>query len=212
MAVNQVTVKIPERVARERSGNSQRVHVDNQGERTYMSRSFSIRQNHPTMATLDVILKEKIEGLGAEADVVKVKRGYARNFLLPQGRAYEATKGNLRHIQQLQEIRAKREAEERADAENAATKLKKLRLSTELSIGQGGKAFGSVTTQNIADLIAEKSKLTIDRHQLVLDKPIKTTGSFDIPVKLHPDVDASVTVRVIAAEEEDAKSTEDSED
>jgi len=166
------------------------------------------------MATLDVILKEKIEGLGAEADVVKVKRGYARNFLLPQGRAFEATKGNLRHIEQLQEIRAKREAEELADAENAATKLKKLRLSTELSIGQGGKAFGSVTTQNIADLIAEKSKLTIDRHQLVLDKPIKTSGSFDIPVKLHPEVEASVTVRVVSAEDEgkDAESTEESED
>ena len=166
------------------------------------------------MATLDVILKEKIEGLGAEADVVKVKRGYARNFLLPQGRAFEATKGNLRHIEQLQEIRAKREAEELADAENAATKLKKLRLSTELSIGQGGKAFGSVTTQHIADLIAEKSKLTIDRHQLVLDKPIKTSGSFDIPVKLHPEVEASVTVRVVSAEDEgkDAESTEESED
>lgn len=163
------------------------------------------------MATVDVILKEKIEGLGAEADVVKVKRGFARNFLLPQGRAFEATKGNLRHIEHLQEVRAKREAEERADAENAATKLKKLRLSTELSIGQGGKAFGSVTTQTIADLIAEKSKLEIDRHQLELDKPIKTTGSFEIPVKLHPDVPASVTVRVVAADEE-GESTEESED
>ncbi|MDF1862207.1 MAG: 50S ribosomal protein L9 [Verrucomicrobiales bacterium] len=162
------------------------------------------------MATVDVILKEKIEGLGAEADVVKVKRGYARNFLLPQGRAFEATKGNLRHIAQLQENRAKREAEERADAENAATKLKKLRLSTELSIGQGGKAFGSVTTQNIADLINEKSKLEIDRHQIDLDKPIKTTGSFDIPIKLHPDVEASITVRVLAAE--GGESTEESED
>lgn len=167
------------------------------------------------MATVEVILKEKINGLGAEADVVKVKRGYARNFLLPQGRAYEATKGNLRHLEQLKELRAKREGEELVEAENAATKLKKLRLSTELSIGQGGKAFGSVTTQTIADLINEKSKLDIDRHQLQLDKPIKSTGSFDIPVKLHPDVDASVTIRVKAAEDEAAaeeESTEESED
>ena len=146
-------------------------------------------------------------------------RGQGEAWLRPQllastGSCFEATKGNLRHIEQLQEIRAKREAEELADAENASTKLKKLRLSTELSIGQGGKAFGSVTTQNIADLIAEKSKLQIDRHQLVLDKPIKSTGSFEIPVKLHPDVDASVTIRVVAAEEEgkEAESTEDSED
>lgn len=154
------------------------------------------------MATVDVILKEKIEGLGAEADVVSVKRGFARNCLLPQGRAYEATKGNLRQVEKLKETRAKREAEELAAAENTATRLRKLRLSIELSFGQGGKAFGSVTTSDIAKLIAEKSKLDIDRHQLVLDSPIKTTGSFDIPVKLHPDVEASVTVRVLAKEEE----------
>lgn len=161
------------------------------------------------MATVDVILKEKIDGLGAEADVVAVKRGFARNCLLPQGRAYEATKGNLRHVEQLKETRAKREAEELADAENAATRLKKLRLVKELSIGQGGKAFGSVTTSDIADLIGEKSKLTIDRHQLVLDQPIKTTGSFDIPVKLHPDVDAYVTIRVVAAEDDKGGDAED---
>lgn len=163
------------------------------------------------MATVDVILKEKIEGLGAEADVVQVKRGFARNYLVPQGRAFEATKGNLRHVAQLKETRARREAEELADAENAATKLKKLRLSTELAIGQGGKAFGSVTTADIAELINEKSKLDIDRHQIDLAKPIKTTGSFDIPIKLHADVDASITVRVIAADEA-GKSTEESED
>lgn len=168
-----------------------------------MSRSF-FEKGKPdlTMATVDVILKEKIEGLGAEADVVKVKRGYARNFLVPQGRAMEATKGNLRQVEQLKEIRAKREAEEIADAENAATRLKKLRLSIELSIGQGGKAFGSVTTADIADLINEKSKLEIDRHQILLDSPIKSLGSYDIPVKLHPDVEAAITVRVKAPEEE----------
>lgn len=157
------------------------------------------------MATLEVILKEKIDGLGAEADVVKVKRGFARNFLLPQGRAYEATPANLRHLEQLKAEGAKREAEELADAENAATKLKKLRLSTELSINQGGKAFGSITTSDIAELINEKSKLGIDRHQLVLDKSIKTLGSFEVPVKLHPDVDASVTIRVKAPEGEESE-------
>ncbi len=152
------------------------------------------------MATVEVILKQKVNGLGAEADVVKVKRGFARNFLLPQGQAYEATKANLRHVSHLKELRSKREAEEVADAENAAGKLKKLRLSIVLSLGQGGKAFGSVTTADIAALINEKSKLNIDRHQLVLDHPIKTLGSYEIPVKLHPSVEASVTVRVLAAD------------
>lgn len=160
------------------------------------------------MASVEVILKQKIEGLGAEADVVKVKRGYARNFLLPQDRAYEATKSNLRHVAKLKEVRAKREAEELAEAENTATKLRKLRLTTELSLGQGGKAFGSVTTADIAALIAEKSRLTIDRHQLLLEAPIKTLGSFEIPVKLHPSVDASVTVRVVAAEGSEGEAAE----
>ena len=163
------------------------------------------------MATTEVILREKIDGLGAEADVVKVKRGFARNFLLPQGKAFEATKGNLRHIEHLQEMRAKREAEELADAENAATRLRKLRLPMTLSIGESGKAFGSITTADIAAEIGVKSKLKIDRHQLLLDRPIKTTGSFDIPVKLHPDVDASVTVRVMA-EESGSEKAEDSAD
>lgn len=179
------------------------VTVDILGESVYLSRLFFEKgEPDPIMATVDVILKEKIEGLGAEADVVKVKRGFARNFLLPQGRAYEATKGNLRHVEHLREVRAKREAEEIADAENAATRLKKLRLSLELSIGQGGKAFGSITTADIANLINEKSKLEIDRHQLQLEKPIKSLGSYDIPVKLHPEVEASVTIRVKATEEE----------
>lgn len=166
------------------------------------------------MATVEVILKEKIDGLGAEADVVKVKRGFARNFLVPQGRAYEATKGNLRHVEKLKEIRAKREADELIEAENIAAKLKKLRLSIDLSIGQGGKAFGSITTQNIVDLIAEKSKLEIDRHQLVLENPIKTTGRFEIPVKVHPDVDASISLNVKAADEDGSADAadEDSED
>ncbi len=163
------------------------------------------------MATVEVILKEKIEGLGAEADVVKVKRGFARNFLLPQDRAYEATKSNLRHVKALKETRAKREAQELADAENTATKLRKLRLSLPLSLGQGGKAFGSVTTSDIAALIAEKSRLTIDRHQLLLEAPIKTLGSFEIPVKLHPAVNASVTVRVVAAETPEEGEAESSE-
>ena len=144
---------------------------------------------------------------------MKVKRGFARNFLLPQDKAYEATKANLRHVKHLQELRSKREAEEVVDAENAAGKLKKLRLSIELSLGQGGKAFGSVTTADIAALINEKSKLNIDRHQLVLENPIKKLGSFEIPVKLHPTVEASVTVRVIAAdggkESDDSDSGED---
>ena len=113
------------------------------------------------MATTQVILKEKIKGLGAEADVVKVKRGFARNFLLPQGRAYEATKGNLRHTERLKAVRAEREAKELAEAEKIATKLRKLKLKMTLATGQGGKSFGSITTMDIAKAISEEGKVMV---------------------------------------------------
>lgn len=153
------------------------------------------------MANTQVILKEKIAGLGAEADVVDVRRGYARNFLVPTGKAYEATPGNLRHIEQLKAVRAQREAEELAEAEKLSNKLKKLKLKLTLATGQGGKAFGSITTMDIANAIAESTaKAEIDRHQIELEKPIKSTGSFEIPVKLHPEVSCFLKLTVVAEE------------
>ncbi len=148
------------------------------------------------MATTDVILKEKIDNLGSEADVVSVRRGYARNFLVPQGKAYEATTANLRHVEGLQKNRALREAEELQLAEKQATKLRKARITLELAIGESGKAFGSITTSDIAAAILEKTKIDLDRHILQLDKPIKSTGTFDIPVKIHSDIEVSVSIRV----------------
>ncbi|MCF6313134.1 MAG: 50S ribosomal protein L9 [Verrucomicrobiales bacterium] len=154
------------------------------------------------MATTDVILKEKIDNLGSEADVVSVRRGYARNFLVPQGKAYEATTANLRHVEGLEKTRALREAEELQNAEKQATKLRKARITLELAIGEHGKAFGSITTSDIAAAILEKTKIDLDRHTLQLDKPIKATGSYDIPVKIHSDIEVSVTVRVKTPEPE----------
>lgn len=150
------------------------------------------------MATTQVILKEKIKGLGAEADVVKVKRGFARNFLVPAGKAYEATKGNLRHIENLKKVRAQREADEIAEAEKTASKLKKVKLKLTLSTGANGKAFGSITTIDIAKALEEQSKITLDRHQIQLDKPIKTTGKHEVNVKLHGDVACFIRIDVTA--------------
>jgi large subunit ribosomal protein L9 len=151
------------------------------------------------MPNTQVILKEQIKGLGAEADVVSVKRGFARNFLLPQGKAYEATKGNLRHTERLKAIRAEREAKEVAEAEKLASKLKKVKLKLTLSTGQGGKAFGSITNIDIAKALAEESKIEVDRHMIVLEKPIKNTGNFEITVKLGHDITATVKLAVSAA-------------
>lgn len=159
------------------------------------------------MATVDVILRSKIESLGAEADVVKVRRGYARNFLIPKGKAFEATKGNMVHLQNLKKQRAEREANELTTAEQTASKLNKLRIKLELNLGQGGKAFGAVTAQDIVDAVAEKSKgLALDRHCIELEKPIKTTGSYTIPVKLHADVSANLKVEVVAKGEDNKES------
>lgn len=155
------------------------------------------------MANVEVILKEKIKGLGAEADVVKVKRGFARNFLVPQGKAYEASAGNLRHLNHLKSLRAEREAKELQEAEKIASKLKKLKLKLTLQTGQGGKAFGSITTIDIAKAVAESSaKVELDRHQIQLDKPIKNTGNFEVPVKLHGEVSCFLKLTVTAADGE----------
>lgn len=151
------------------------------------------------MANAQVILKEKIEGLGAESDVVKVRAGYARNFLIPQGKAYEATKSNLRHIEALKVERSRREAEELSAAQEIATKISKLKPKFTLSTGQGGKAFGSVTNIDIHKEL-EAAGLEIDRHGIELDKPIKKSGKSEVSIRLHPQVTATLTITVEAGE------------
>jgi large subunit ribosomal protein L9 len=151
------------------------------------------------MANAQVILKEKIEGLGSEADVVKVRAGYARNYLVPQGKAYEATKANLRHVEALKSERARREAEELEVAQGLATKIAKLSPKFTLSTGQGGKAFGSVTSIDIHKEL-ESSGIEIDRHAIQLDKPIKKSGKTVVEIKLNAQVSAQLTVTVDAGD------------
>ncbi len=147
------------------------------------------------MATTEIILREKVDGLGAEADVVKVKAGFARNFLIPQGKAFEATKGNLRQREALRASRVQREAEELSKASALANKIGKARPKFTLETGQGGKAFGSVTSMDIHTKL-EEAGITVDRHAIKLDKPIKTAGKTDIEIRLHPDVIATLWVTV----------------
>ena len=151
------------------------------------------------MAQTEVILREKIENLGAEADVVKVKAGFARNYLIPAGKAYEATKGNLRQIENLQVARAKREAEELNEAQELASKISRMKPKFTLDVGKNGKAFGSVTTIDIHKALEDKG-ISIDRTAIQLVKPIKSTGKSDVEVKLHADVTTSLTITVEATE------------
>lgn len=147
------------------------------------------------MATMQVILATKIDGLGAEADLVTVKAGYGRNYLIPQGLAHEATLSNKRFINKLQEARAKREAEELAAAEELSKKISALTVELTLQTGEGGKAFGAITNQNIQEALIAKG-VEIDRHMIELEKPIKAAGTYDVPVKLHTQVSANLKVAV----------------
>jgi len=159
------------------------------------------------MSNREVILKEKIHGLGAEADVVTVKIGYAANYLIPKGLAYRASKGNLRHLAALQKKRSLREAQELIDAQAAASKIRKIKLTLELATGKAGKAFGSVTTMDISKALEEKG-LTVDRHNIDLAKPIKHTGDFEVPIKLHPEVTADLRIWVKGQEGEGSSGDE----
>jgi large subunit ribosomal protein L9 len=159
------------------------------------------------MPTSEVILTENIRGLGAEADIVKVKRGFARNFLLPTGKAYEVTPVTLRRINQLKAKRAEREAAERNAADELARKINKLTLHLTLETGATGKAFGSITVKDLEDALKkELPHANIERHAIELERPIKETGQHEIPIKLHSDVTATLKVSVKSASEAAAAS------
>lgn len=150
------------------------------------------------MSHTEVILTAHVPNLGSEADVVKVRRGYARNFLIPRGMAHEVTPASLRMTDSLKARRAEREAKELNEANESAKKLGKLKLSFVLETGESGKAFGAITAKDIADRLNAESGQEIDRHRIVLERPIKETGDFTVNVRLHPDVQAALKISVSA--------------
>ena len=149
------------------------------------------------MPTTEVILTEQVPNLGAEADLVKVKAGYARNFLFPQGKAIEKSSGAVHRINVLKKKRAEREAAELNDAQDLARRIGKLKLTFELETGETGKAFGSVTAADIADKIRAElgGNIEIDRHR-ISPKTIKDSGKHDVEIKLHHDITATVSVTI----------------
>ena len=147
------------------------------------------------MAHTKVILATKIEGLGCEADLVTVRAGYARNYLIPQGLAFEATQASKRFINMLKTKRAEREAAELANFKDVAAKIAGIKLELKLEAGEKGKVFGAITNQQIAEALAEKG-VEIDRRTLELEKPLRKGGDYEIPAKLHPEVTAIVRVHV----------------
>ena len=152
------------------------------------------------MPSTEIILTDNVPGLGAEADVVKVRRGYARNFLLPQGKAHEVTPSSMRQLDNLKKKRAEREAREMNDAEELARRINKARLTFTLETGETGKAFGSITAQDIMNRLKNEIGVEVDRHKIALDHPIKTTGEHEVGIKLHHDVTAQFIFQVKSAE------------
>ncbi|MEM1059478.1 MAG: 50S ribosomal protein L9 [Verrucomicrobiota bacterium] len=148
------------------------------------------------MAQVEVILTKKIEGLGAEADVVAVRPGYARNYLIPQKFAAPATAASKKQIEDLRRKRAEREAEELNEAQELATKLSKLILTFTLKAGAGqDKVFGAVTSQDIANEVAAKG-FEIDRRKIDLPKPIKGSGDHEVKVDLGHGVSSKLKLVV----------------
>jgi large subunit ribosomal protein L9 len=158
------------------------------------------RENNLDMPSTEIILTENVPGLGAEADVVKVRRGYARNYLLPRGKAYEVTPATLRELDNLKKKRAEREARELNEAEELSRRIGKAHLIFTLETGETGKAFGSITAQDIMNRLKNEVGVEIDRHKIVLERPIKETGEHEVTIKLHHDVTAQFSFLVKAAE------------
>ena len=146
---------------------------------------------------MKLILTREVAGLGSAGDVVTVKDGFARNFLLPQGKALEITSGSTRQINHLKAKRAEREAREVTAAEEIASKINKLSPVFILEAGVSGKAFGSVTAKDIHDRLVQDLKLDdLPKHAVVLEKAIKEGGAHTVSVKVHGDVTATLKVQV----------------
>jgi large subunit ribosomal protein L9 len=145
---------------------------------------------------IEVILREDIKTLGRAGEMVRVKPGYARNYLLPQGLAYEATEGNKKRIAAETRVRTARNQTERDQAEREAATLRDVNVSLTSKAGEEGKLFGSITSQDIAEALARQGH-TVDRRRVELEHPIKTTGVHTVTVRLHPEVYAEVRVSVV---------------
>ena len=145
---------------------------------------------------MKVILTEEIRGLGTRGDVVTVKDGYARNYLIPKNLAQEATKGNLNAIEHQRRKWALLAQEEKAAAQKQADSVKGVKIQIEKRVGEHGHLFGSVTANEIADALLEKG-IEVDKRRIELASPIKNVGMHEVEVRLHREVSASIQVEVV---------------
>jgi large subunit ribosomal protein L9 len=147
------------------------------------------------MATTTVLLREDIDNLGGRGEIVSVKSGFARNYLLPQGYATLATKGNIKQIEQEKAVLLKKAAQEKSTADAQLAQMSNLKLNFERKAGESGTLFGSVTSMDVESALQEKG-YEIDRRQIILKSPIKEIGEYTISVKLHREVTLELPITV----------------
>ena len=154
------------------------------------------------MATMEVILLERVESLGKMGETVRVKPGYARNYLLPQKKALRATNENKAFFEAQRAELEKRNAEKRAEAEKLATKLQGFKTVLIRNAAEGGQLYGSVTTRDVADAVTAQAKIPVERTMVMLNQGFKMLGLFPVTLMLHPEVKVDVTVNIARSEEE----------
>ncbi len=145
---------------------------------------------------MEIILREDYKELGQAGDTVKVKDGYARNYLIPAGIAYPNTKANRKLFENEMQQQTWRQSRDKKEAEELAKKLETVSCTITVQVGEEDKLFGSVTSQNIADNLTDQG-IAVDKRKIVLDEPIKSLGIYSVPIKLHPEVEATVKVWVV---------------
>ncbi|HEX6207865.1 MAG TPA: 50S ribosomal protein L9 [Actinomycetota bacterium] len=147
---------------------------------------------------MKIILQKEVEKLGQPGDIVEVKDGYARNYLIPRGFATQATKGAVLHAERVRREHETREAKALEQAAALAKRLEKTPVQVQAQAGEDGRLFGSVTTQQIAEAVQRSIGEGVDRHEIRMDEPIRSTGTHEVLVHLHPEVNATITVQVVA--------------
>ena len=145
---------------------------------------------------MKIVLREDVEKLGERGQVVNVSAGYARNFLFPKSLAFEATAGNMRQIELRKKVWVVREAKEAEDATKLAARIAEIKVVIAKKVGENDALYGSVTSQEIADLLKAKG-VEVDRRKIQLHEPIRTLGTFGVPIKIHRQVVAQVSVEVV---------------
>lgn len=148
---------------------------------------------------MKVVLRTDVDGVGKKGDILEVADGFARNFLIPKGRAIKATDGVVNQAAAMRRSRDLKDAKDREGAETVARTLVPLVIKINARAGTEGRLFGSITAQDIVDAVAAQSGVDLDRRKLQMDDPIKTVGTHQVPVRLHSDVQFPVTIEVVTS-------------